>query len=222
MHEPTRVAKVITEAVGTFFLVLIIMLTPNAVALGPVAVGLGLTALVYMGGPISKAQYNPAVSLVFWRHRTIDLGTFWWFVLAQFVGASVGAIVGDGLLPLQEPTGRIDPISTDILVRMTAAEVLFTWFMVLVILNVATHPKAAGNQYYGVAIGLAVAAGALVAGPISGAALNPAVGLALAISGRGPAGLEPALMPVVYLLGPVIGALTALATYRLQCVTAQA
>ncbi|MGB1375700.1 MAG: aquaporin, partial [Rhodothermales bacterium] len=59
--------KLVTEFVGTFFLVLIIGL---AVELGdvlaPLVIGVGLTALVYMGGHVSMAHYNPAATLGFW------------------------------------------------------------------------------------------------------------------------------------------------------------
>jgi aquaporin Z len=99
---------------------------------------------------------------------------------------------------------------------MLVAEALFTWMMVLVILHVAVHPRAAGNQYYGAAIGFAVAAGAMVAGPISGAAFNPAVGLAFVVAGRVPNGLPPEHIALVYLLAPVAGALAAWGTYRAQ------
>ena len=57
-------AKYVTELVGTFFLVLIIGLAVvQGVDAAPLAIGSGLTALVYMGGHISGAHYNPAVSI---------------------------------------------------------------------------------------------------------------------------------------------------------------
>ena len=55
------------------------------------------------------------------------------------------------------------------------AEIIFTFLLVFVILNVATHPDTKNNQYYGLAIGLTVAAGAFSVGEISGAVFNPAV-----------------------------------------------
>jgi aquaporin Z len=212
-------AKALTEGVGTFFLVLVIMLSPHAGAMAAIAVGVGLMAFIYMGGHISGAHYNPAVSLVMWRQRVIDVKTFWSFVLVQCGAAVAGALVGSGLMPMVASVADAVPVraaSADTLIRMLAAEALFTWMMVLVILNVATHPRTAGNQYYGVAIGFAVAAGAMVAGPISGAAFNPAVGLALVVSGRVPNGLQPEYIAMVYVLAPVAGALAAWGTYRAQ------
>lgn len=56
--------RYITELIGTFFLVLTIAFTGN-----PIAIGLVLTALVYMGGHISGAHYNPAVSLAIYLRK---------------------------------------------------------------------------------------------------------------------------------------------------------
>src|SRR5207248_2549721 len=56
-------------------------------------------------------------------------------------------------------------------------EVVFTFALVLVVLNVATADATAGNSFYGLAIGFTVLAGAFAGGPISGGAFNPAVGL---------------------------------------------
>ena len=58
--------KYLTEFVGTLFLVLIIGLTQN-----PLAIGFGLTILVYMGAHISGAHYNPVVSLAMFIRKEI-------------------------------------------------------------------------------------------------------------------------------------------------------
>jgi aquaporin Z len=55
------------------------------------------------------------------------------------------------------------------------AELLFTFALVYVILNVATARGTSGNSFYGLAIGMTVMAGAFSVGGISGAAFNPAV-----------------------------------------------
>lgn len=66
------------------------------------------------------------------------------------------------------------------------AEALFTFALVWVILNVATSRGTEGNSYFGLAIGFTVAAGAYAVGPISGAALNPAVAIAAVVMGLVP------------------------------------
>jgi aquaporin Z len=65
-----------------------------------------------------------------------------------------------------------------------AAEVLFTFALVYVVLNVATTKAAAGNSYFGLAIGFTVPAGAFAVGNISGGAFNPAVAIGAGVVGR--------------------------------------
>src|SRR6185503_18413182 len=95
------------------------------------------------------------------------------------------------------------------------AEMLFTFALCLVVLNVATSPKTQGNSYYGLAIGFTVIAGASATSKISGGALNPAVGAGLglvdAIMGGAPLGHI-----WVYLVGPFMGGALASAVYTLQ------
>ena len=57
------------------------------------------------------------------------------------------------------------------------AELLFTFALAWVVLNVATAPATAGNSYFGLAIGITVMAGAIAVGGISGAHFNPAVSI---------------------------------------------
>src|SRR6187549_3342666 len=80
--------KYIVELIGTFFLVITIGLTSN-----PIAIGFVLTALVYMGGHISGANYNPAVSLAIFMRKKLsakDLIIYWVF---QIIGAILAAFV---------------------------------------------------------------------------------------------------------------------------------
>ena len=74
--------KYLTEFVGTFFLVLIIGLSNN-----PLAIGFGLTVLVYMGAHISGAHYNPAVSFAMLLKKEINSSNFFKYLLSQILGA---------------------------------------------------------------------------------------------------------------------------------------
>lgn len=158
--------KYIVEGIGTYFLVLIIGLTGN-----PIAIGIGLSILVYMGGHISGAHYNPAVSLAMIIRGEISVGECLKYVLSQCIGALAAAysiiLLGTDALSVVSKT---DSMSSFFL-----AEIIFTFLLVFVILNVATHPDTKNNQYYGLAIGLTVAAGAFSVGEISGGVFNPAV-----------------------------------------------
>ena len=91
--------KLVVEAIGTFFLVLTIgqvVLEPGAGLLGPLAIGAVLITMVYAGGHISGAHYNPAVTLaVFIRGRcTIHEAVGYWVL--QLVSAAVAALDTSG------------------------------------------------------------------------------------------------------------------------------
>ena len=157
--------KYIIEFLGTFFLVLIIGLSQN-----PVAIGLGLAVLIYMGAHISGAHYNPVVSLAMLINDQIELKEFSFYLASQLLGSVVATyfimLLGNDF----EVISNTNDISS-----FFVAEILFTFLLVFVILNVALNKKLEGNQFYGLAIGLTVTAGAFTVGNISGAVFNPAV-----------------------------------------------
>ena len=157
--------KYIIEFLGTFFLVLIIGLSQN-----PVAIGLGLAVLVYMGAHISGAHYNPVVSLAMLINDQIELKEFSFYLASQLLGSVVATYFIMSLGNDFEVISNTNDISS-----FFVAEILFTFLLVFVILNVALNKKLEGNQFYGLAIGLTVTAGAFTVGNISGAVFNPAV-----------------------------------------------
>jgi len=181
----SMLAKLLTEFLGTMFLVLTISLvvsqSPGA-AIGGLAIGLALMVCIYMGGAISGAHYNPAVTLAAIIRGAISPVAAVPYMIVQIVGALVGAYVGSLLV------GKtISPTpGTDVSYGMAfLAELLFTFLLALVVLNVATSKKTSGNGYFGVAIGMVVTVAAVAIGPISGACLNPAVAIGLcSIAGK--------------------------------------
>jgi aquaporin Z len=206
-------SRYLTELVGTYFLVFTIgMVVVAGTPLAPLAVGLMLTALVYMGGPVSGAHYNPAVTVGFYLTGTTVRRDVLPYVAAQLLGAWLAAgtvhlLTGQTFAP---GPGRGYTVAQALL-----AEALLTLALVLVIFNVAISRHSQGNQYYGVAIGLVVTGGAFTVGDVSGAAFNPAVGtgpmLVDALMGGGSLGHL-----WLYWVGPVAGALGALAIFRVQ------
>ena len=205
--------RYVTELVGTYFLVLTIgMVVVSATPLAPVAVGLMLTALVYMGGPVSGAHYNPAVTLGFLLTGTTPRRDVLPYIAAQLLGAWLAA---SSVQLLTGQTFALAPGDGYTVLQALLAEVLLTLALVLVIFNVAISKLSEGNQYYGVAIGLVVTGGAFSVGDVSGAAFNPAVGtgpmLVDALMGDG--GLGNLWL---YWVGPIVGALGALAIFRIQ------
>jgi len=205
--------KYLTEFIGTFFLCLVAgLVIINDVAIPAVPIGATLMVMVYMGGHISGGHYNPAVSLAAMMRGALPKGEFVPYIVSQFLGAIAagmltGVFTGDVMSPSPNPDVNI--------FLVVLAEMLFTFALCLVVLNVATSPKTQGNSYYGLAIGFTVIAGASATSKISGGALNPAVGAGLglvdAIMGGAPLGHI-----WVYLVGPFMGGALASAVYTLQ------
>jgi aquaporin Z len=203
----------VTEFIGTFFLVFTISLTVTAdVPLAPVAIGAALMVMVFMGGHVSGAHYNPAVTVaVFLRGKlpAKDVLPYW---IAQIAGATAAAAASFGILNKSFPVAPgagVAPLAA------LAVEFLFTFALALVVLNVATSPKTDGNSFYGVAIGFTVMAGAFAGGNISGGAFNPAVGIGPTIIHAIVGGGSWSHL-WLYLVGPVAGAAAAVGVYKLQ------
>jgi aquaporin Z len=173
-------ARLLTEFVGTFLFFSVIALASRAGVFAPMAIGLGLTAMVYMGGHVSGAHYNPAVSFGLFLRGVISAPTMGAYWLAQVVAGVLAFVVGYGL---SGQTPGIHPGAGVQWYSALSAEIIFTLALVLVVLNVAATRQTSGNSYYGIAIGFTVAAGVFVAGPISGGAFNPAVGLSATLVG---------------------------------------
>lgn len=173
-----KIGKPLMEGVGTFLFLLTIQVTVGAGSQSaPFAIGLSLMALVYAGGPISGAHYNPAVSLALMMRGKQSLGEMIMYWIFQIVGGWLGALVG-GILGGSFVTfsGEAETIHAFL------AEFLFAFMLCFVVLSVATHSAAKDNSYYGAAIGLTVTVGALTVGEHSGGAFNPAVALGLCIA----------------------------------------
>lgn len=192
--------KYLTEFLGTFFLVLTIALSGN-----PLAIGSILMVMVYMGGNISGAHYNPAVTLgVLVRGKIMmkDAIMYWVF---QLMGAFTAACAS---MWLTRRVFTVTPSPYVDFTRAMAAEFLFTFALVSVVLNVATTKKAAGNSYFGLAIGFTVMAGAIAVGPISGGAFNPALAIGTALLDAINGGTAMQYAPI-YLVGCLMGGIFA-------------
>jgi aquaporin Z len=169
--------KYLVEFIGTFFLVLTIGMTvvaPGAGALAPIAIGAALMVMIYAGGHVSGAHYNPAVTLAVWlrgRCGSCDVLGYW---AAQIFGAWVAAA---GVLCFKGHPA-ITPMEIKI-VPALVAELVGTFALAYVVLNVATSKNTAGNSNYGLAIGFTVTAMAFALGGVSGGAFNPAVAVGI-------------------------------------------
>jgi aquaporin Z len=161
------------EFLGTFFLLLISALADN-----PIAIGVGLAVLCYIGGHISGAHYNPAVSIAMVIRGEINKVECGKFILSQVLGAVFASFV---YFLITNNVFEIQPSSETTLSQFLIAEFIFTFLLVITILFVGTHPKLKGNQFYGAVIGLSVMTSQYSIGEISSSVLNPAISIGPAL-----------------------------------------
>ena len=182
---PPSGAKYAAEAIGTFFLVFTV---GAAVGTGsqfaPLAIGAVLMVMVYAGGHISGGHYNPAVTLsVLVRGRIALREAFIYWIVQLSAGLLAAAVVRGIVDPAQAKTTATITLTGHALPAAFVVELLFTFALCYVVLNVATSKSNRDNSYFGLAIGFTVLAGAFAVGAISGGAFNPSVTVGAALMG---------------------------------------
>jgi len=166
--------KFTTEFIGTFFLTF----TVGMAVLGdkgnfaPLAIGSVLMVMIYAGGHISGAHYNPAVTLAVWIRCKITAGDAIPYMIAQILGAVLASFMVIYILSDKVPASPAELTNTT---KALLVEFIGTFALAYVVLNVATAKGTSGNSFYGLAIGFTVLAMAYTLGDISGGAFNPAV-----------------------------------------------
>jgi aquaporin Z len=166
--------KYITEFIGTFFLTF----TIGMVVIGgkgdfaPLAIGSVLMVMVFAGGHISGAHYNPAVTLAVLIRGKISAGDAIAYMIVQILGAGLASLAVMYLLNDKIPDQAAVMVDN---AKGLLAEFIGTFALAFVVLNVATAKGTSGNSFYGLAIGFTVLTMAYALGGISGAAFNPAV-----------------------------------------------
>jgi aquaporin TIP len=179
-YDPLR--RGVAEFVGTFTLIFVGMgsIVFAGTGGGLVAVGLahGLVIAVMASavGHLSGAHFNPAVTLGFLVTRRIvpSLAVVYW--IAQFAGAIVGALALRGLFPDEANLDTGVPVvhQTIDAGQAIGIEAILTFFLVWVVFATAADPGGAFKSIAGLAIGLTITFDVLAAGPLTGAAMNPA------------------------------------------------
>ena len=197
--------SLVAEAVGTFALVFAgagaIMVDAKTGALGHVGVaitfGLVIMAMIYAVGHVSGAHFNPAVTFAFALTRH-----FPWARTLSYWGAQVtGAILAAALL--RASLGNIAHVGATLPSGSQGQsflwELVMTFFLMFVIMAVATDTRAVGEAA-AIAIGGTVGLDAMFGGPISGASMNPARSI-------GPALVSGDLHALwLYIVAPIVGA----------------
>lgn len=167
--------------------------------------GLAVLAFIYALGPICAAHFNPAVTVGF-----CVAGRFPWrfapgYVVAQFAGAILAA----GLVTLLFGPGFGTHIAKIDAVRAVTLEAVLTFFLMTVIMAVATDKRVNG-AVPGLAIGLTVVFDVLIGGGATGGSMNPARSFGPALWAGGAA----LSRWWVYVVGPLFGAIFAARLYE--------
>jgi aquaporin Z len=172
--------KYLVEFIGTFFLVLTVGMTViaphDAGDLAPLAIGSALMIMVYAGGHVSGGHYNQAVTVAVWLRGRCSRADVPGYIGAQVAAGLVDAFVVLGLKGDPSVSAR----DIDVFPALIA-ELIGTFALTYVVLNVATAKGTTGNSYYGLAIGFTVMTMAYAFGPVSGGAFNPAVAVGITV-----------------------------------------
>lgn len=204
----------LAELIGTFAMVfcgtgaiIINQQTGGVITHAGIAATFGLIvmSMIYALGNISGAHLNPAVSIAFTIAGRFKLKQLAPYIASQVVGAILASLTLKVLFPTNELLGATLPAGTDM--QSFILELILTFFLMLVILNVATGSKEQG-MFAGLAIGAVVGLEAMFAGPICGASMNPARSLAPALA----SGRMQSLW--LYLIAPTAGAALAVPVWK--------
>jgi aquaporin Z len=178
----TEIRKYVVEAIGAFFLTFVVVVSVLSHSVfTPLAAGATLMVMIYAGGHISGGHYNPAVTmaaLVRGRIGGVEAAGYW---IAQVAGGVVAGWIGRAVV--NPPAVATLTLAGHGEAAAAVAELLLTFALCYVMLNVATSRDQPGNGFFGLAIGFTVAAGAFAVGGISGGVFNPAVALGGAAGG---------------------------------------
>ncbi len=209
----TTVRRLTAELVGTFALVFAgcsaVMVEAKTGALGHVGVaitfGLVIMLMIYPVGHVSGAHLNPAVSLAFALSRHFPWTNLFGYWAAQLAGALAAAAILRGSLGNIAHVGATLPSGSEL--QSFLWELVLTFFLMFVIMAVATDTRAVGEAA-AIAIGGTVGLDAMFGGPISGASMNPARSI-------GPAFVSGDLHAFwIYVLAPIAGAALGAVAYQ--------
>ena len=208
--------KYLAETIGTFALVfcgtgaiIIDSISNGAVGNTGIAMTFGLIvmAMIYAVGDVSGAHLNPAVTIGFKISGHLPSKEVLPYITSQVIGALLASAILKLLFPLASTMGQTLPSGA--LMQTFVLEVILTFFLMFVIINVATGSKEVA-MFAGLAIGMTVLLEAMFAGPITGASMNPARSIAPAIFAND-------LQHIwIYICAPVIGSILSIYAWKLM------
>ena len=174
--------KYAVEAIGAFFLTFAVGVAAlSGSVFVPLAAGAMLMVMIYAGGHISGGHYNPAVTLAALVRRRIGIRDAIAYWVVQVAGGVIAGLLARAVV--NPASVKTLTLSGHAQAAAAVVEVLITFALCYVVLNVATSKDQPGNGFFGLAIGFTVAAGAFAVGGISGGAFTPQVAIGGATAG---------------------------------------
>ncbi len=202
-------SKYFVEFIGTFFIVLSLVMTSIS-GLGnltPLAVGIMLVVWIYAGIHISGGHYNPAVTISEFLRGNLEISEILPYTAAQVVGAVLAALIAS---PLLGALGAEEPVQKSITtLPALIAEFLGTFAIIYVFLNVTSAKNHHISELSGLIIGFTWIACHYAFGSISGGAFNPAFAI-----GMGTAGMNALVDIWIFLIGNLLAPLVAVPLYK--------
>mmetsp|Transcript_101469 Transcript_101469/g.205971 ORF Transcript_101469/g.205971 Transcript_101469/m.205971 type:complete len:461 (-) Transcript_101469:78-1460(-) len=184
-------AKCVAEFVGTYLLVFTVgcnVLAGNAIW-GGMSIASVLSVAIYSFAGVSGANFNPAVSITLGISKQIGGPGMDWQPVGIYCGVQVvaGILAAASYAMLFWDTFSLGPAKGFSWVNAASCEILYTFMLCFVVLNVAAAKKniQEKNQYFGLAIGFVLVAGVYGTGSVSGGCLNPAVATGIDVSSAG-------------------------------------
>jgi MIP family channel proteins len=190
--------KLVAEFLGTFGIVFAPVMASAAktdLAIAAWVSGLAVTAMIYIFGPVSGAQFNPAVTLALTLSGKHEKREVVPYLGAQFLGGLAAGLLG--LLLFGGAFGTHVPSAPEAALRNIATEIVLSAILMAVIFAVIRKE----NAFAPLVIGLTVVLLVMMGGNITGGSMNPARSLGPDLVG-GPQTLATIW---VYLIGPPVG-----------------
>ncbi|XP_076947953.1 nodulin-26-like [Bidens hawaiensis] len=214
---PSYCQKIVAEFLGTYILIftgcgaaMVDRDRPLTIIGIAMVWGLCLIALIYTLGHVSGAHFNPAVSIVFAVTRRLRIIQVPMYVMSQISGSTLACLTLKVLFDYQND---MLPTLTRFSTPVTNFEA-FLWefiitFILMFTINGAATDDRSSKELAGVAIGVTLMFNVLIAGPITGASMNPARSIGPAIVANEYENLW------IFITSPILGALTATIVYSL-------
>ncbi|KAL2973799.1 hypothetical protein AAZX31_14G067500 [Glycine max] len=206
--------QVFAEVIGTYFVVfagcgsVAVNKIYGSVTFPGVCVTWGLIVMVmiYSLRHISGAHFNPAVTITLAIFRRFSYKQVPLYIFAQLLGS----ILASGTLALMldvTPKAYFGTVPVGSNGQSLVAEVIITFLLMFVISAVSTDDKAVGD-FAGVAVGMTIMLNVFIAGPVSGASMNPARSI-------GPALIKHVYQGLwIYVVGPIVGSIAGALAYN--------